>query len=331
MPHSAIFKSSDPYEHQGSIRAGEVELLVTAPGSFHAELTQVDLHRLWMQRSRESLPRIVHSVTAKSRTAIFFLADANQASTYHKGMELSPDCLAFYASGAEHHHRSSTASHWAAMSLSPDDLAAAGQAIAGYDVVAPKVTQLIRPASSQMSQLLRLHDAVGHLAATAPDILTHPEVAKAMEQELVRAMVACLANGVVIGNTNTGHQRVAVMGRFEQFLNSNSSKPLYVAEICAAIGVPERTLRLHCLQHLGMSPHRYLWSRRMRLARRALSLAHPKAKTVTEVATDNGFWEFGRFAVAYRKLFGETPSATLRRDASCGVSVDRGSKLPILP
>ena len=53
MPHSAIFKSSDPYEHQSSIRAGEVELLVTAPGSFHAELTRVDLHRLWMQRSRE--------------------------------------------------------------------------------------------------------------------------------------------------------------------------------------------------------------------------------------------------------------------------------------
>ncbi len=331
MPHSAIFKSSDPYEHQRAIRAGEVELLVTAPGLYQAELTRVDLHRLWMQRSRESLPRIVHSATAKSRTAIFFLADANQASTYHTGMELSPGCVAFYASGAEHHHRSSTASHWAAMSLSPDDLAAAGQAIAGYDLVAPTATQLIRPMPPLMSRLLQLHDAVGHLAATAPDILAHPEVAKAMEQELVRVMVKCLSDGAAVANTNIGHQRVAVMRRLEQFLKSHPSEPLYVAGICAAIGVPERTLRLHCLHHLDMNPQRYLWSRRMRLARRALSLAHPKAKTVTEVATDNGFWEFGRFAVAYRKLFGETPSTTLRREADYPLSVERSRELPILP
>jgi AraC-like DNA-binding protein len=62
-----------------------------------------------------------------------------------------------------------------------------------------------------------------------------------------------------------------------------------------------------------MSPHRYLWLRRMHLTRRALALADSRAKTVTEIANDHGFGELGRFAVSHRNLFGESPSVTLRR------------------
>ncbi len=86
-----------------------------------------------------------------------------------------------------------------------------------------------------------------------------------------------------------------------------------MADLCAAVGASYWTLRDCCLEYLGMSPKRYLWMRRMNLARRALWRADPEKATVTEIATNYGFWELGRFSVAYRSLFGESPSIALRR------------------
>jgi hypothetical protein len=178
MPQSAIFRSRDPYEHQRSLRAEAVELVVTAPGDFRGEVTRIGVDRLWLQRGRESLPRVAHSAVSKTRNGIFFLADAPQALTHHTGKEFPPGCMMVYSAGAEHHHRSSAACHWAAMSLGLQDLAAAGHAMIGRDLTAPKVSELIRPPAPLVDRLVRLHAAAGDLAATAPDILAHPEVAK---------------------------------------------------------------------------------------------------------------------------------------------------------
>jgi transcriptional regulator GlxA family with amidase domain len=96
-------------------------------------------------------------------------------------------------------------------------------------------------------------------------------------------------------------------------VEENSEQPLFVPEICKAIRVSDRTLRMCCQEHLGMGPKRYLLLRRMRLAQRALRQAAPDAASVTNIATRFGFWQLGRFAVEYQSLFGESPSATLRR------------------
>jgi len=51
----------------------------------------------------------------------------------------------------------------------------------------------------------------------------------------------------------------------------------------------------------------------MNQVRKVLSSASSLNVTITQVATDFGFVELGRFAVEYRAIFGECPSATLRR------------------
>jgi AraC-like DNA-binding protein len=157
-------------------------------------------------------------------------------------------------------------------------------------------------------------------------------VVRSFEQAFVRATVACLMDPDTQDRHHRHRLRLAVMQRFEQMIEALPDQPLHVMDICSGIGVTDRTLRLHCQEQLGMSPHQYLWLRRMNLVRRALARAEPAAKTVTQIANDYGFAELGRFAVRYRRLFGESPSVTLRRRPESSrvldLPTDRPSLLP---
>src|SRR5207302_8407454 len=181
--------------------------------------------------------------------------------------------------------------------------------------------------SALMVRLLAMHNIVGQLANGSPDILELPPVLRALENELTHLMVRWLAEGAAVEPTAGSRRHDTIVARFEEFLEANPDRPLYLTEICAAIGVAERTLRVSCEEHLGMGPIRYLALRRMNLVRRALLRADPSTATVTRIVTDHGFWELGRFSVSYRTLFGESPSESLRRPAD-----DRGhmSKQPVI-
>jgi transcriptional regulator GlxA family with amidase domain len=164
-----------------------------------------------------------------------------------------------------------------------------------------------------MLRLLNLHKQAAELARTSPQNLEHAEIAKSLEQELVHSMVRCLTDAMPNEIGYRGHQHLKIMRRLEEYLVAHSDRSMYLAEICAEVGVSERTLRICCEEQLGIGPIRFLWLRRMHLAHRALLQAEPKIATVTDIATKFGFWEFGRFSVEHRELFGELPSHSLRR------------------
>jgi AraC-like DNA-binding protein len=311
MPWSKVLSFTDPFPYQAAIRAADVELFPTARGEFRAELTQINLHQVWMQRFHEKLPQVFASKIKPGRRVIGFLT-GEQPAMQHCGMDLSPRDIVI-SNDDVMHHRTGGDCRFGAMSLTTDDFNAACKALAGHEFWGSPLKHLVRPDPALMSRLLKLHEMVGQLAKTTPDLLTLPEVARSLEQELIHLMIRCLTEGAASGMTTGGRRHDAIVARFEEFLEANPDTPLYLTEICAAIGVAERTLRVACEEHLGMGPIRYLSLRRMHLVRRALLRADHSTATVTRLATDHGFWELGRFSVAYRTLFGESPSESLRR------------------
>ena len=197
--------------------------------------------------------------------------------------------------------------------MAREDLAAASKAIIGRELVPATLAYCLTPPAPLLLRLRKLHEAACNLAKNAPDILAKPEVSRAIEQALVESIVFCFAGSPSNDVRNAHRDNARVMRRLEEALMANAEQPLYMAELSAQVGASYWTLRDCCLEYLGMSPKRYLWLRRMHLAHRALRNADAERTTVTEIASDCGFWEFGRFSVAYRSLFGESPSAALRR------------------
>jgi AraC-like DNA-binding protein len=282
------------------------EGVVLQRGKFRAESATIDLHRLLMYRSDEDLPRIMRVTRLREglRSLIIFATSADQPETIINGVETSQNQIATLGLDLQLYLRSSTHCKWGSMSLTAEDLAAAGETIIGRELVLPPLINTVAPSAPDLLRLRKLHEAAGHLAQTAPDILAKPEVARAIEQALVEAMVFCLTDSHSDQVRNVGRHRARVMRRLEEALMENPEEPLYMAELSAQVGASYWTLRDCCLEYLGMSPKRYLWLRRMNLVRRALRNADADKTTVTEIASDYGFWELGRFSVAYRSLFG---------------------------
>ena len=251
MPWSRILSFTDPLPYQAAIRAADVELYPTSRGEFRAELTQINLNQLWMQRFDEKLPQVYASKVKLGRKVIGFLTSANQPPFQHSGMNISPHDIVV-SSNDVMHHRTAGDCHFGAMSLTTDDFDAAHSAIMGREFSGSPSKHLVRPSAALMARLINLHGIVGQIARTAPDILTFPEVARALEHELIHLMIRCLAEGNSFGMTAGGRRHDLIIARFEEFLEANPDQPLYLTEICAAIGVAERTLRSACEEHLGM-------------------------------------------------------------------------------
>ncbi len=174
---------------------------------------------------------------------------------------------------------------------------------------------ILQPSPAALTKLQNLHAAASGLAEFAPKVLQSAEAAHSLEQELILAIVGCTATEAVAEDGFWLHRHREIMRRFLSLIEANQSNPLYIPGICAALGISSSTLLRCCREQLGVGPQRYLWQRRMNMARHALAKSDVVHTSVTEIATNYDFWELGRFSVAYHAMFGETPSATLRRPA----------------
>lgn len=312
MPASGTITSSDPGDYESNFRDGRIELVFAHWGEYRARLTWVKLRCLHLLRSQENLPRIAYLSLPPERVFIGFPSHPNPPQIWG-GMTLQSSDIVLHARGARVHQRTSAASTWGLISLSPQQLAAYSKAVAGIEVVAPAAAKILRPPLLAKKQLLRLHAQACRLAETKPELILHHEAARAMDHDVLLALIHCLTGDDVHEVTHAKRRGSCIMVRFEDELVAHQEIPLRVTQLSSKLGISERHLRRSCAEEFRMEPRKYMRLRRLNMVRAELQRPDVAMESIAETIRRHGFSQPGRFAVLYRQVFGETPSATLLR------------------
>lgn len=303
---------TEPDQFQVAVRGGGCSYSILGSGVFSADLTTVEVGRVKLQYAHETLPRLAISGVPSNNLAIL-LWPHNSRLPVVRGVQVEAGELFCFGPGVQSHHRTTGPNEFAILTLDACTFADAAYDLTGRELNVASGT-LLRPPEPLLARLHSLVHSVIPVGETMLQALSSPQPTKSLEGALLQATIACLThhNTIETGDTRKW-QRAAIAKKLGEALEANLDCPLQVLELCRITGLRERTLRKVCQEQMGVSPSRFLALRRLHMARQALLRADSHSTTVTEIATQYGMWELGRFAVAYKLQFGESPSATLRR------------------
>lgn len=108
------------------------------------------------------------------------------------------------------------------------------------------------------------------------------------------------------------------------FVEKHFCESIRMEDLCKCTGASVRTVQRSFLGEFGCTPNTYIRLHRLHEARRWLANSDASDTSVTEVAHQSGCNHLGHFSQDYKRLFGESPSATLsRRSISAGAVYKR--------
>jgi len=281
-------------------------------GPYRARLTLVRLPAIHLAMSEETLPRRFACETAPDRL-FFRLKHDDEPPSTRNGQAADTGTVGIGGRARAVDDRSAGPSRWQSVSMPVGDFALAAETLLHRSLASLLGrSDLLRPAPDAFARLAALQRDALRLAAEAPEVLEHPEAGRMLDAQITEAMVAMLESIAVPRDTAAARRHHIVLRRVAAHIEANQTRPIALPELCRAGGCSAKVLEQVFVESFGQTPNRHLRLRRLWGAHRALLSADPREATVSGIALDWGFWELGRFSVAYRQTFGESPSQSLR-------------------
>ena len=137
--------------------------------------------------------------------------------------------------------------------------------------------------------------------------------AEQIKEDIPRTLLATIKSSTTTMKKPSQDKRIRALQRARDFIRHAGGDPIRMSDLCKITGASERTLEYAFKDSYGVTPKMFIKAYRLNGVRRQLRRANPQAARITDIANGWGFWHMGQFAADYRRLFGELPSATLRK------------------
>ncbi len=302
MPESGSCMFTDADDYQASF-GGALDLVVARPRHFQARLTWVKLPHLRLLRAEEALPRAAYVSVPAEPVFVSFPARRNSLLICD-GASAQFGEVIMHRRGAPFHQRLVGPARWGLISLRPEHLSYFSVTIAERDLAVPQANQIFCPRPADRLRLLGLYARACRITETDLGRIAHPEVARALEQDLIHALISCLASAVPRDASTAQEWQSTTLSRFEEVLAANPHRSLGIATICTLVETSEASLQAICAQSLGMSPDEYQRLRLLKRIRAEIVRAHPAKLSFAELAARYGLTDLPRFSVEYLDAYG---------------------------
>jgi AraC family ethanolamine operon transcriptional activator len=312
---------TDLDDYGDAVQHARVELCMFRPVRHLWSMSQHPLGSLLLQLGQAGGGNICRG-KSQVGNPIVFLPLTTPAQAAANGTRFDGANAMVLPSGAEFHLLHTAPHAWCSLSFPAEMLQDHPQGEAS-DRTAWLESSAVRPFDPHhLAHLARLAEEYDQIQVVDPTRLAHPAAQLQAEADFRQALQRLFETSPPTPKTVRGRpafDRREVVNRLFAELENSKHESLTAPLLAQRLGIAERTLRLVCRETLGLGPARYLKLRQLRLARQELRDWRHPAQTVTELLSQLGIWQFGRFAGEYKVTYGELPSQTfarVRRNAS---------------
>ena len=321
--HKSYVLTADPCEHADSLPAWRQEYTQLRPGAFKGEIAEAAFGPV--QVFRETIEQCVDEKANPRRDSytVGVPVRVSQGGLW-QGRELTDDSVMSLRPNEELYFKTPLYSSILVTVIDCNALNRLAESIEKSDIEAltrrphalPGRIETVEGFRQVLTQTL-------DFALSQPQALAYPAIVDTLSDTVMQAVLTVLEDEDTAPKRHAYGQTVqrAIVERARSYVIANRHRPVTVSELCEHLKMSRRGVHHAFVNVLGINAITFLRYVKLHRIRKRLLQADP-TDTVSSIAFSWGFWHMGMFASYYKQLFGESPSATLKRTTNVNTKTD---------